>query len=222
MDPAMVAPYIATVYAWFKTQDMGAFPDGAPQAFAVGDADQRFIDFMNRSDRFYFSKFVNNKDYRGPLKQFLIDEYGKAGGKLFGPKNKDLIDAFKRAAGAKAQGLSKYEVDRVIRSTVSRGRNWARYGQFVEAGITTGTVVNGGNPCPYCLDLSGVTFEIAKHVEWIERALGMDDEEFASMLQSRTDAHRAAHAAGASGAKQLDEAGPLPAHPGCECYVVAS
>jgi phage gp29-like protein len=220
MDAALIAPYLLTIYKHFKLADDGAWPGGAPGTFTMGDGDERLVSFMNRSDRFFISKMVDHDSYRGPLKKFLIEEYGKSGGKLYGEINAGLIDKFKLAVGKKAHELSKYEVERVIRSTVPRARNWARLEQFVEAGVEYGRVQNGGNPCEFCMDLDGVIISVRRAVSWVEDAMALDDEGFATALQSRTDAHRAAVAAGTPAEEYVNVIGPPGYHSSCECVLV--
>jgi len=220
MTAGLIGPYISAIYEHFKVGDTGAFPKGPPMEFTYGAADQRFVNFMNRADRFSFSKMLDHQSYRGAMKEFLIEEFGKNGGKLWGPQNAALIEKFKNAAGAKAHLLSRYEVDKIIKSTVSRGRNWARLGQFVDAGVEYGSIMNGGNPCQFCQDLSGEVVSIRKLTKWVDSAMELDDEGFAKLLQSRTDSHRAAVKAGTPAEHYIGSLGPPGYHASCECTIV--
>ncbi len=214
-------PFLNKMYAHYKTVDLSAFPKGAPQSFTMGAPDEKTLRFMTRADKWYFSKFVDNQSFRGPMQQFLLDEYAERGGMLYGQKNIKVIEGFKKAAVKTTHDLSRVEVEKVIRSTVNRARSWARIGQFTDAGIMRGQIVNGPNPCPYCASVNGETFEVATHRAWIDSAMELDDDGFRELLDGRTKAHRTAHAAGLSGQAQLDAAGPAPFHTSCECTAVA-
>lgn len=216
-------PFLSKMYSHYKTVDGGAFPGGIlPQPFAMGAPDQRMLDFMTRADRWYFSKFVDNSSFRGPMQKFLLDEYAERGGKLFGQINVRVIEGFKKAAVKTTHELSRYEVERIIRSTVNRARTWARVGQFVDAGITRGEIVNGANPCPKCAAINGQIFEVSNAMAWIDNAMSLDDEGFRELLDERTSALNDAHANGLSGQAQFEAAGGIiPLHTSCECQAVA-
>lgn len=215
-------PFLSKMYSHYKTADLTAFPNGYSYPFTIGSPDQRVIDFMARSDRWYFSKFVDNTSYRGPMQKFLLDEYAERGGKLWGAKNVKIIEGFKKAAVKTTHDLSKYEVERIVRSTVNRARNWARIEQFTEAGIMRGQIVNGASPCPKCAAINGQTFEVADARGWMDNAMSLDDDGFKALLDERTHNLNAAHAAGLSGQAQFEAAGGIiPLHTSCECSAVA-
>jgi len=210
-------PFLNRMYGYYKTVDK---TPGLSGAFSMTDIDSRAVDFMARSDRWYFSKFIDNDSFRGPLQRFLLDEYEERGGMLWGKTNEKVIKGFRKAVTKTAHNLSRYEVDRIIKSTVNRNRVWAHVSQMHDGGIEYAEIVNGGDPCQYCAAVDGAKIQVASTLGWIETAMAMDDDGFRKMLDDRTNAHRAGVKAGMD--KDMIASGTVPPfHPNCACRLVS-
>jgi len=209
-------PFLDKMYRYYKTVDKSVL--GVAGKMMEGDA--RVVNLMTRADRWYFSKFVENDSFRGPMQKMLLDEYATRGGALFGAKNAETIAAFKDAAFKTTHDLSTYEVDRILRTGVNRARNWAGVRQMHDVGIKRATVVAGSSACSYCRYMDGKVIDVGRETAWIDEALSASDKHFVEMLESQQRQMRDGVDGGLPPHEVIEAAGGPTYHPNCQCRVI--
>ncbi len=140
------------------------------------------MEFIEKLDHFYFSKFADNTDRS--LRKFLVDHYLRDGAALFGRENSVEIDDFRRAAGDKLTNLADRQVHSIIHTSVARIRNWAHIGTLDQAGIEYARLVAtlDRRTSQFCLTIDGLLIRVGVAQDAVQRLNKLEPRDFAREL----------------------------------------
>lgn len=181
-----VEAVIEESYRFFRLKDTIVLA-GVIDKLTLIDADTETVKFLKKLDSWYFSKFINNNDMRGPLLEFFKEEYLLKGASLFRPGS-ETLDAFRNLFADRLVSLSDSQVSRIAETSVQRLRTWAHFRSYEQAGINLVRVVEvmDANTCDLCRPLHGKVIAVERAVEWIDKFTGMDSEEYGTWLKDHS------------------------------------
>lgn len=212
---------IEETYEYYRVSDKAAFAKAPKIEFSLDAADKRTMTFMRGVDRFYLSKYIYNADMERAVRNFLEERFIEGGDGLFGRGSDQSINDFILAAGEKLEGLTAYEVRRIIDTSVARMRNWANISQLNEAGIVTAEIFNKSPEAEICVYLTtppNNMIKIAPAYKAVQELTQLSAEDFADKLKRVSVEHVKTEGLDAMVA---DGRGMPPYHPNCHTRLIA-
>jgi phage gp29-like protein len=150
-----------------------------------GGPDTRAMNFLANIDNFYISKWIQNPDAVGAVKNFLNERYLQNGAGLFGRQDPENIQAFRDLFEQKLTDLEDWQVGRIIDTSVMRIQNWAAVAQYQEAGITELEVYEPTEECEFCAEMNGRVISVATAYGNMIRQTGLTPEEYAAEISAQ-------------------------------------
>jgi len=184
----LVEEQLSDAYKFYRTADTSLLGADGVAGFAFDSVDMRSVEFLVKTDKYYFSSFVDNESMQSPMKSFLSDKYLEHGEGIFGRTNPDTLTEFRNLFDDQLTSLSDSEVQRIVDTSVARTRNWGHIGQLNEAGFDEAVILAGVSPCAeICQPMIGKTFKVVVARDRIEEMLGMSEDAFLDALRDGTD-----------------------------------
>jgi SPP1 gp7 family putative phage head morphogenesis protein len=173
-------------YTAFKVDPATAWTDDPPIAFEIGAWDKRAIEFMGRTDKFFFSKFIDNETMAGPVKSFLREHYLENGEAMFNKTTPEAIDKFRDLFGDRLQELENHQISNIINHSVQRMRNWSAGEQMREAGIEYAEVVAiiDGRTSEICKHLNGKRIPVGSAMTALDTVVEMSPQQYLEHLKA--------------------------------------
>lgn len=180
------------IYRFYRTKDDASVLEGidSPVKVRFGDKDLRALEFFEKTDRFYFSKFLNNND--AALKKFIGEEYIAKGGRTFGGLSAEQIADIRAALGDRLEKLSDVSIDRIVRSAVARNRNWGHVYRLRENKVELFKIIAvlDSHTSEICKFLDGKFVRVTPAAETIDRLNQLEPGEFAKEMYESPEAKR--------------------------------
>lgn len=180
MDKAAITDTVANMYSWYKLTDKLA----PAMDIGFGGADVRAVDFLQKLDNFYISKYIQNPDALSQIRDFLGDQYLQRGGGLFGRGTLKDIQEFRNLFSQKLGDLSAWQVRRIADTSVQRIRNWAHISQMYDGNITEAVVIEPTQDCEFCKVMHGRVFQVRTAYQSMQEQTQMSPGEFESFLKA--------------------------------------
>jgi hypothetical protein len=179
---------VKAIYSFYRLRDGTPFDsDKAPIRLKFGAPDTRSIRFFEKVDKWYFSKFADNRNTG--LREFLRDEYLAKGAALFGRETSESLDDFRQAAGDKLKNLTDRSVKAIVQTSVQRARNWGHVGSLHQAKFARARYVAmlDARTTDLCRGIDGKELRVATAQAAIERLSLLEPGDFAAELYESKD-----------------------------------
>lgn len=139
--------------------------------------DIRLIEFLITSDKFYLGKFVTDADTIQKLTTWIKDWYVANEGEI---GRSQTLDDFYDAFGA-VLALEKYQIRRIIDTTMINARNYANVKYLHQAQVQTfrRSEVLDKLTCSRCRSIHGREFSVSVEVTKLEKMVGKPPEALA-------------------------------------------
>jgi len=187
LDRAAIREPLKDCYAFYRLKDLSAWQgEKAPVKFTWGTRDDRTLGFLEKVDRFYLGKYIDNDDMKGSVLNFLKEQYLEKGAGLFGRSNIETITGFRDLFSDKLADISDGQIQRICDTSVARMRNYAHAEQLQEAGVEYATVVAvlDERTSVICQAMNGKKVPVATLYKTVVRETGMSPDEYAEYLQT--------------------------------------
>lgn len=173
---------VRKTYEFYRLRDLTPFGDASPIGLRLGGPDRVSIEFIQRLDHFYFSRFGGNTSK--PLRKFFVERYFENGAALFGRETSEELQDFRDALGDKFKNLTDRQVKTIVQTAVQRVRNWAHIGTLDQAGFELARVVAtlDSRTTELCRELDGKLLRVGVAQKTIERLNQLEPGEFAREL----------------------------------------
>lgn len=170
------------VYRYYRFDESGLFPPGveAPAiSVRFGGLDLQSLRFFEGLDSFYFSKYLNNND--AGIKRFFADEYIAQGGRSVVDLTAEQIEDIRAALGDKLKNVNDVNLERIVRGTVARTRNWAQIGTLNDGLIEFAKIVAvlDSRTSEICNFLNGKLLRVGVVHKAIERLSALSPGDYA-------------------------------------------
>lgn len=171
----------AAVYRFYRTADDASVFDGEAPGIRVrfGGIDKTTAQYFGKLDHYFFSKFVNNADKS--IKQFFAEEYIAKGGRSVVDLTPEQIEDIRAALGDKLKNVNDVNVERIVRASTVRARNWAHINRMHEARIELMEIVAviDARTSAICRFLDGKRVRVKAAAASVERMSQLEPGEFA-------------------------------------------
>ena len=128
------------VYRYYRTKDdVSILPEGEAIRIKFGGIDKRSLDFFEKLDKFYFSKYLNNNE--PGLKRYFADEWIAKGGRSTVDLTPEQIEEIRAALGARLKNVNDVNLERIVRGATVRTRNWAHINRLREGRVELARIV---------------------------------------------------------------------------------
>jgi len=187
-DKAAISKPLKDCYRFYRLTDKSAWKGtDIPVKFAWDSRDDATLSFLEKVDRFYLGKYVQNDDMKGPVWSFLKEQYLEKGSGLFGHTNAETIKGFRNLFDDKIADLSDHQIQRICDTSVARMRSYANVAQFHEAGIQYArpVVVLDSRTSTICHAIAeeDIRIPVAELYTTVTQETSMTPEKYAEYLQ---------------------------------------
>lgn len=169
------------IYRYYRlSDDASVMPDvEAPIAVRFGGIDQQALNFFNKLDHFYFSKYLNNSE--PGLKTYFADEWIAKGGRSTDFLTAEQLAEVRGALGKRLENVNDVNVERIVRGATVRARNWAHINRLHEGLIRRAKIVAvlDSRTSAICRFLDGKFLNVAAAASAVERLSQLEPGEFA-------------------------------------------
>lgn len=172
---------VAEAYRYFRTADDLSVFDGDDPGIRVrfGGLDRQTQKFFGELDNYYFSKFVDNSDKS--IKTFFADQYIAKGGRAVVDLTNEQIEDIRAALGDKLKNVNDVNVERIVRASTVRARNWAHINRMREGKIELMQIIAvlDSRTSEICRFLNGKFIRVSPAAEAVDRMSQLQPGEFA-------------------------------------------
>ncbi|MCP4215075.1 MAG: hypothetical protein GY765_10475 [bacterium] len=161
-----------------KELDMSMFGDNPPDmSFEFGGPDLEAMEFFAKVDNFFFSKSISNKDFGPKITEFMTGflERNEA---VFGQWTEATEKEFGRLFGDAFDVDFKYQMERIINTSVCRIRTFSHFEKLHEAGFKYAKITGVSDACSVCKPLHGERIPVATvrdHIQGFIHSPSMED-----------------------------------------------
>lgn len=214
--------WVSRTYRHFRTdKSIFGVVEKDVQAGVFDVMDLRTIDFYKKSDSFYLSKFITDKDTRDAINQFIQKEFIEGEAPI--GKGSSATAKFKKQFEG-VLGGEDWKIERVTNTTVNKLRNYAsvQYMNQVEVEQFEIVGISDSRQCPYCAELQGYKFSVQIAKETIDNSMSGPVDALGMAAPFITSLYTPSEIRGV-GAKTLETQGigSPPFHPNCRDTIVA-
>lgn len=175
---------VESIYRYYRTKDdASVLPDAeAPLAVRFGGPDLRSLNFFQRLDKFYFSKYVNNAD-KG-LKTYFAEEWIAKGGRSVVDLTAEQIEEIRAALGERLKNVNDVNLERIVRGATVQARNWAHLHRMREGRIKLAKIVAviDERTSEICKFLDGKYLRVGAAAAAVDRFSAMEPGDFAKEM----------------------------------------
>ena len=165
---------LTLIYSYFRLEDKEPFLGEFPIKPSFNLVDEKAIDFLKKSDRFYFGRYLTNPQTQKDLKTWIVDHYLRSGRNL---RDAGELNRF-RLLFENRVAKEDYKILRIVETTVNRARNWGNIFLVEEAGGAsieiTGPIDN--LTCRWCQAMTGKKFKVTPVAQHVKDILERDPE----------------------------------------------
>lgn len=173
---------LTATYGTINTSETGDVIASMYQAFVVNAAisgpDVRAINFLEKLDNFYLSKYIRNPDSVLAVRNFLSEHYLKNASGLFGRTSEESIQRFRDLFSQKLTDLTDGQIQRIIDTSVQRTRNWSHLQQMHETGLAEIEIYEPTQDCDFCKTIHGKIIRVDTAHNRMTEISGMSPEEY--------------------------------------------
>lgn len=165
---------LTLIYSYFRLEDKEPFLGEFPIKPSFNLVDEKAIEFLKKSDRYYFGRYLTNPQTQKELKTWIVDHYLRSGRNLRDPGE---LNRFRLLFGNRV-AKEDYKILRIVETTVNRARNWGNIFLVEEAGGVsieiTGPIDN--LTCQWCQAMTGKKFKVSPVAQHVKDILERDPE----------------------------------------------
>lgn len=169
-----VSESLAIMYSYFRLEDATPFAGKFPIKPSFTLIDEKAIEFLKKSDNFYFGRYLTNPQTKTSLRKWLVEEYLSSGRSL---RDSGELKKFKQKFTDKVI-QQDFQILRIVETTTNRSRNWGNIFSVEQAGGAsieiTGPLDN--ITCDWCLAMTGKIFKVSPVVQHIKSIMDRDPE----------------------------------------------
>jgi len=176
---AAIRGIVRSTYEFYRLRDATPFGDASPVRVRFGGPDQAAMEFLDKLDHFYFSKFTPNTGEQ--LRKVFRREFFENGAALFGRGNAEQWQRFREAFGTRAKNLTDKQVETIATTAVQRTRNWAHIETLHKAGFEYAEIVAvlDNRTTEICRGLNGKFIRVGVAHKAVQRLSKLQPGEFA-------------------------------------------
>ena len=166
----MVQSQVSGIYRDFLKEN----PLRPRVSFTVPDT--KAIEMLERQDLWYLGSAVTNDDLKARILQFIQKNYLE-NGRAIGNSPKEL-QAFMDVFGEQLN-LEKWQVRRVIDTTVNRARVYGQINSYRLSGAKTFKIAGPMDSltCAFCAEMVGQVFDVAPEIQMLDRLTNAGPED---------------------------------------------
>lgn len=172
------------IYRYYRTKDDAVIFGGESPGIRVkfGAPDTRTLKFFEETDKWYFSKYLNNSETS--LKKFIAEEYIAKGGRRTFDMTPEQIEDIRAALGDRVKNLNDIAVQRIVNGSVTRARNWAHLRRLNEGRIKLAKIVAvlDERTSEICKFLDGKFLRVATAAGAVDRLSKLEPGDFAKEM----------------------------------------
>lgn len=172
------------IYRYYRTKDDAVIFGGETPGIRVkfGAPDTRTLKFFLDTDRWYFSKYLNNSE--PSLKKFIADEYIAKGGRRTFDMTPEQIADIRDALGDRLKNINDIGVQRIVNGSATRARNWAHIRRLNEGAVKLAKIVAvlDERTSEICKFLDGKFLRVAVANDAVDRLSELEPGEFAKEM----------------------------------------
>ncbi len=212
-EKAEILKPIKDCYRFYRLANRHVWSAGeGPVKFVWNTMDDQTLAFLEKIDRFYLSKYVENDEMKSAVWSFLKEQYLEKGSGLFGRTNLETIKGFRDLFSDKIEALSDQQIQRICDTSICRTRNYANIEQLWEGKVVHAKVVAvlDSRTSAICKEMNGKLISVEALYKTITKEIAMSPEEYSDYLKNeRVTVERA----------EKGTAAP-PYHPSCRTRLV--
>lgn len=172
------------IYRYYRTKDDAVVFGGESPGIRVkfGAPDTRTLKFFLETDRWYFSKYLNNSE--PSLKKFIAEEYVAKGGRRTFDMTPEQIADIRDALGERLKNVNDIGVQRIVNGSVTRARNWAHIRRLNEGAVKLAKIVAvlDERTSEICKFLDGKFLRVGVANDAVDRLSELEPGEFAKEM----------------------------------------
>ncbi len=172
------------IYRYYRTKDDAVVFGGESPGIKIkfGAPDTRTLKFFLDTDRWYFSKYLNNSE--PSLKKFIADEYIAKGGRRTFDMTPEQIEDIRAALGDRLKNVNDIGVQRIVNGSATRARNWAHIRRLNEGAVKLAKIVAvlDERTSEICKFLDGKFLRVGVANDAVDRLSQLEPGEFAKEM----------------------------------------
>lgn len=170
----LVLDQVTMIYLYFRLQDTQPFGGEFPVKPKFNLVDQKAIDFLNRSDNFYFGRYLTNDQTKKELKNWLVKEYLRSGQNL---RDSGELAKFRKLFENRV-AKEDYKILRIVETTTNRARNWGNIFSVQESNAASLEITGPLDrvSCLWCKSMVGKKFKVDSVVDHVKHVMDQEPE----------------------------------------------
>jgi len=170
----LVLEQVTIIYIYFRLEDAGPFGGEFPIKPTFDLVDEKAIQFLQKSDEFYFGRYLTNDQTKKELKTWLVKEYLKSGRNL---RDAGELTKFRKLFADRV-AKEDYKILRIVETTTNRARNWGNIFSVQQAEAATIEITGplDNLTCEWCQSMTGKKFKVDSVVQHVKDIMTEDPE----------------------------------------------